>query len=183
MADHCKLFIDPCCCRQHPPAMILIYWTTWFLGVCFSRLRKKFQWQETEENVSFSFGLERNNTREDLHWRGLRRTHFPWWHDQMACVGRRYWKFRVLLTGVGPEGTPFAGGLFRTTIEFPENYPMAPPVVTFVSDFFHPNVYEDGKVNVSGQQLVIIAGLHQYFTSSWSWRTQSWWTPRGKMVG
>jgi ubiquitin-protein ligase len=46
----------------------------------------------------------------------------------------------------GPDGTPFEGGIFRTTMEFPENYPMAPPTVTFVSDFFHPNVYEDGKV-------------------------------------
>jgi len=49
----------------------------------------------------------------------------------------------------GPEGTPFEGGIFRTTIEFPENYAMAPPTVTFVSDFFHPNVYPDGKVCIS----------------------------------
>lgn len=41
---------------------------------------------------------------------------------------------------------------------------MAPPVVTFVSDFFHPNVYEDGKVGLQLNHLltfkVCISILH-----------------------
>jgi len=34
-------------------------------------------------------------------------------------------------------------------MKFPNDYPMSPPVVQFISDFWHPNVYSDGKVCIS----------------------------------
>lgn len=40
----------------------------------------------------------------------------------------------------GPEGTPYAGGIFRLAFEFPETYPLKPPKVRFVTTCFHPNV-------------------------------------------
>eukprot|EP01118_Nematostelium_gracile_P001365 TRINITY_DN113_c0_g1_i1.p1 TRINITY_DN113_c0_g1~~TRINITY_DN113_c0_g1_i1.p1 ORF type:complete len:253 (+),score=82.71 TRINITY_DN113_c0_g1_i1:99-761(+) len=49
----------------------------------------------------------------------------------------------------GPQGTDYEGGTFKAAISFPEDYPIAPPTLRFVSDFYHPNVYPDGKVCIS----------------------------------
>jgi len=54
---------------------------------------------------------------------------------------------------VGPEDTPYAGGLFFFRLELPPEYPFVPPKVTFcTSDSqtrFHPNLYVSGKVCLS----------------------------------
>eukprot|EP00042_Codosiga_hollandica_P037958 m.304470 g.304470 ORF g.304470 m.304470 type:complete len:162 (-) comp55270_c1_seq1:4054-4539(-) len=47
---------------------------------------------------------------------------------------------------IGPEGTPFADGTFKLTLEFSEEYPNKAPKVRFVSKMFHPNVYADGSI-------------------------------------
>jgi ubiquitin-conjugating enzyme E2 R len=49
----------------------------------------------------------------------------------------------------GPKDTFYEGGIFQLLMKFPNDYPMSPPVVTFGSDFWHPNVYTDGKVCIS----------------------------------
>jgi len=49
----------------------------------------------------------------------------------------------------GPKGTMYAGGIFQLSMLFPKDYPMSPPELRFVSDFWHPNVYDDGKVCIS----------------------------------
>ena len=50
---------------------------------------------------------------------------------------------------IGPEGTLYEGGMFTLELEFPKTYPNMPPTARFVSKFFHPNVYEDGRVCIS----------------------------------
>ncbi|KAI8078092.1 ubiquitin-conjugating enzyme/RWD-like protein [Gilbertella persicaria] len=49
-----------------------------------------------------------------------------------------------LLLRIGPEGTPFEGGLFPATLTFPKDYPLSPPTMRFTCDFFHPNVIKMG---------------------------------------
>jgi len=49
----------------------------------------------------------------------------------------------------GPEGTPYQGGIFEARMKFPDDYPMAPPTLTILSEFWHPNVYKDGRVCIS----------------------------------
>lgn len=49
----------------------------------------------------------------------------------------------------GPKETFYEGGIFQLAMKFPADYPMSPPTVSFVSDFWHPNVYTDGKVCIS----------------------------------
>jgi len=49
----------------------------------------------------------------------------------------------------GPKGTMFENGIFKLCIKFPDTYPMSPPELHFVSEFWHPNVYKDGKVCLS----------------------------------
>ncbi|RDD41043.1 Ubiquitin-conjugating enzyme E2 G2 [Trichoplax sp. H2] len=49
----------------------------------------------------------------------------------------------------GPEGTPFEGGVFRTQLIFPSDYPLSPPKMRFLCEIFHPNIYPDGRVCIS----------------------------------
>ena len=49
----------------------------------------------------------------------------------------------------GPEGTPYAGGIFPASLTFPPDYPLSPPVMKFLCDVWHPNVYPNGTVCIS----------------------------------
>lgn len=50
----------------------------------------------------------------------------------------------------GPPNTLYEGGYFQAKLEFPPEFPNKPPVMTFTTPgFWHPNVYEDGKVCIS----------------------------------
>lgn len=40
---------------------------------------------------------------------------------------------------IGPEGTPFEGGVFPAELKFPKDYPLAPPTMKFTVDMWHPN--------------------------------------------
>jgi len=50
---------------------------------------------------------------------------------------------------MGPEGTPFEGGVFNAHLSFPADYPLGPPKMKFTCDIFHPNIYPDGRVCIS----------------------------------
>lgn len=47
---------------------------------------------------------------------------------------------------LGPDDTPWEGGIFKLLLEFTEDYPNKPPSVKFLTKIFHPNVYNDGKI-------------------------------------
>lgn len=48
----------------------------------------------------------------------------------------------------GPPNSPYQNGVFKLEIKIPDNYPLTPPNVKFVSKIFHPNIYTDGKICV-----------------------------------
>ncbi|KAJ1966574.1 ubiquitin conjugating enzyme Ubc7/UbcP3 [Dispira parvispora] len=50
---------------------------------------------------------------------------------------------------MGPEGTPYEGGIFTATLKFPKDYPLNPPEMRFTCPMFHPNVYKNGLVCIS----------------------------------
>ncbi len=55
-----------------------------------------------------------------------------------------YFEWEAAITG--PEGCPFEDGVFIARMSFPDDYPLTPPRMKFVSKIFHPNIYPDGRV-------------------------------------
>ncbi|CAO1616217.1 unnamed protein product [Sympodiomycopsis kandeliae] len=49
----------------------------------------------------------------------------------------------------GRAGTSWEGGLFKLTLDFPEEFPTKPPKCKFTPPLFHPNVYPSGTVCLS----------------------------------
>ncbi|KAG5179924.1 ubiquitin-conjugating enzyme/RWD-like protein [Tribonema minus] len=43
-------------------------------------------------------------------------------------------------TIVGPDGTPYEGGIFNISLEFPAEYPFKAPKVKFQTRIYHPHV-------------------------------------------
>ena len=45
--------------------------------------------------------------------------------------------------------SPWEGGFYKLTMEFPEDYPASPPKCKFDKQLFHPNIYPSGTVCLS----------------------------------
>ena len=47
---------------------------------------------------------------------------------------------------VGPDDSPWEGGIYSLRLTFPEQYPTEPPFVRFSCEMFHPNIFSDGTL-------------------------------------
>merc|ERR1712187_100839 len=46
----------------------------------------------------------------------------------------------------GPVQSPYEGGIFRLELFLPEDYPMTPPKIRFLTKIYHPNIDRLGRI-------------------------------------
>eukprot|EP01087_Luapelamoeba_hula_P024894 TRINITY_DN963_c0_g1_i1.p1 TRINITY_DN963_c0_g1~~TRINITY_DN963_c0_g1_i1.p1 ORF type:complete len:168 (-),score=33.72 TRINITY_DN963_c0_g1_i1:129-632(-) len=77
--------------------------------------------------------------------RELQKNPVEWFSAGLAEDNIFDWEIMI----VGPPDTLYEGGFFKCTLKFPPEYPLMPPVMTFITPLWHPNIYPDGRVCIS----------------------------------
>ncbi|CAE7672334.1 unnamed protein product [Symbiodinium sp. CCMP2592] len=81
-------------------------------------------------------------TRILAEMRYLHREPHPAFDVFPSCDDIGFWKVTVS----GPDGTPYAGGVWLLYVVFPTEFPVEPPEVRFITPIKHCNINQHGRV-------------------------------------
>ncbi|CAD8206904.1 unnamed protein product [Paramecium pentaurelia] len=80
------------------------------------------------------------------------------------CQGNvSFWKIILL----GPEQTPYEGGVFILYLQFDENYPNKPPNLRFLTPIYHCNINSQGRIchSILDRNYTLDTTILQIFSS------------------
>ena len=77
-------------------------------------------------------------------YKELQRQDFNGWCSMCPIDDSNLFKLMAVIRG--PAGTPYDGGIFYLKIDLPDDYPLAPPKIWFLTRILHPNVDRSGAI-------------------------------------
>ncbi|CAD6233373.1 GSCOCG00007161001-RA-CDS [Cotesia congregata] len=66
--------------------------------------------------------------------------------EGIACYQKDDKINHLIVTILGPNGSPYENGVFKLEVEVDDTYPYEPPRMKFVTPVYHPNVDTGGRI-------------------------------------
>lgn len=63
---------------------------------------------------------------------------------KVICENDNFSELKAII--IGPKDSPYEDGIFTLLIKFSDRYPFIPPIVTFITRVYHPNISAKGSI-------------------------------------